>query len=125
MTMNTYEIKRALRQFTGTEKYHSHLYPGKSPILLTDGCAFIRDECKAWWLFDAILSYQCEKILRHVNFQLWELRQSKKDLSWLLTCKKDSNLKPLISQVIEFSDYPLDYLKLYVIQGIVLLPSEN
>ena len=123
--MNTYEIKRALRQFTGTEKYHFHLYPGKSPIQLTDGCAFIRDECKAWWLFDAILSYQYEKILRHINFQLWELRQSKKDLSWLLTCREDSNLKPLISQVIEFSDFPLDYIKLYVIQGIVLLPSEN
>jgi hypothetical protein len=34
-------------------------------------------------------------------------------------------LKPLVSQVIEFSDFPLEYLKLYVIQGIALLPSEN
>jgi hypothetical protein len=123
--MNTYEIKRALRQFNGTEFYHKHLFPGKSPILLTDGCEFIRTHCNAHWLFDAILSYNCEKILRHVNFQLWKLRQSKKDLTWLLTCKEDSNLKPLISQVIESSDFPLDYIKLYVIQGIVLLPGEN
>lgn len=123
--MNTYEIKRALRQFTGTESYHKHLFPGKSPILLTDGCDFIRNECKAWWLFDAILSYQCEKILREKNFQVWELSQSRKNLSWLLTCKEDSNLKPLISQVIEFSDFPLDYIKLYVISGVALLPSEN
>jgi hypothetical protein len=84
--MNTYEIKRALRQFTGTEFYHKHLFPGKSPILLTDGCDFIRTHCNA---------------------------------------REDSNLKPLISQVIEFSDFPLDYIKLYVIQGIALLPSEN
>jgi hypothetical protein len=76
-------------------------------------------------LFDAILSYQCEKILCNVNFQIIELRQNMKDLSWLLTIREDSNLKPLISQRIEFSDFPLDYLKLYVIQGIVLLPSEN
>jgi hypothetical protein len=123
--MNPIQIKRALRQFTCTESYHKHLYPGKSPILLTDGCDFIRNECKAWWLFDAILSYRCEKILRHVNFQIWELRQSKKDLSWLLTCKKDSDQKPLISQKIEFSDMPIDYLKIYVIGGIALLPSEN
>jgi hypothetical protein len=123
--MNLFQIKRTLSQFVGTESYHSHKFPGKSPILLTDGCDFIRNECKAWWLFDAILSYQCEKILKNVNFQLWELRQSKKDLSWLLTCREDSNLKPLISQVIEFSDFPLDYIKLYVIQGIALLPSEN
>lgn len=123
--MNTYEIKRALRQFTGTNRYHKHLFPGLSQIHLTDGCDFIRTHCNAYWLFDAILSYQGEKILRHVNFQLWELRQSKKDLSWLLTCREDSNLKPLVSQIIEFSDFPLDYLKLYVIQGIALLPSEN
>jgi hypothetical protein len=123
--MNTYEIKRALRQFTGTEKYHSHLYPGKSPILLSDSCDFIRTHCNAHWLFDAILSYQCEKILRHVNFQLWELQHCNKDLSWLLTCREDSNLKPLVSQVIEFSDCPLDYIKLYVISGVALLPSEN
>ena len=123
--MNTYEIKRVLRQFTGTERYHKHLFSGRSPILFTDGCDFIRTHCNVHWLFDAILSYQCETILRHVNFQLWELRQSKKDLSWILTCREDSNLKPLISQKIQFSDFPLDYLKLYVIQGIALLPSEN
>src|SRR5665647_1898550 len=123
--MEIYEITRALRQFRGTEKYHKHLFPGKSPIILTDGCDFVREHMNAYWLFDAILSYQYEKILRHINFQLWELRQSKKDLSWLLTCREDSNLKPLISQVIEFSDFPLDYIKLYLIQGIALLPSEN
>jgi hypothetical protein len=123
--MNTFKIKRDLKQFTGTESYHKHLFPGKSPILLTDGCAYIRDACNSWWLFDAILSYQLEKVLKGVNFQLWELRQSKKDLSWLLTCSMDSWQKPLISQRIEFSDFPLDYIKLYVICGVALLPSEN
>jgi hypothetical protein len=123
--MNVFQIKRTLAHFTGTESYHKHLFPGKSALKLTDGCDFIRNECKAWWLFDAILIYQCEKILRNVNFQIWELRQSKKDLSWLLTCREDSNTKPLIYQVIEFSDFPLDYIKLYVICGIALLQSEN
>lgn len=121
----THEIKRALRQFTGTNRYHKHLYPGKSPLLLTDGCNFIRDECNAWWLFDAILSYQCEKVLRNINFQLWELRQDMQDLSWIITCREDSGLNPLVRQKIEFSDFPVEYIKLYVIQGVALLPSEN
>lgn len=125
MIMNTIQIKRALCQFTGTESYHKHLMPGKSPILLTDGCDFIRTHCNGHWLYDCILSYNCEKILRHVNFQIWELRQSKKDLSWLLTCKQDSNQTPLVTQKIEFSDFPLDYIKIYIIDGIALLPSEN
>jgi len=123
--MEIYEIKRALRQFTGTERYHKHLFPGKSPILLSDGCDFIRTHCNAHWLMDCILIYQSEKILKNVRFQLWELRQSKKDLTWLLTCKMDSCNKPIISQIIEFSDFPLDYIKLYVICGVALLPSEN
>jgi Family of unknown function (DUF6876) len=123
--MEIFQIQRALKHFTGTESYHKHLFPGKSAILLSDGCDFIRTHCNAHWLFDAILSYQLEKVLKGINFQLVELRQSKKNLSWLLTFREDSNLKPLISQVIEFSDFPLDYLKLYVIDGICLLPSEN
>jgi hypothetical protein len=122
--MNTYEIKRALREFRGTEKYHRHLFPGKSKIDLTDGCDFVRTHMNAFWLFDAILSYQCEKILREVNFQIWELRQSKKDLSWLLTCREDSDKKPLITQTIEFSDFPIEGIKIWLIDKVALLPSE-
>jgi hypothetical protein len=122
--MNTYEIKRALRQFTGTEKYWKHLYPGRSPLLITDGCRWVRDELNCHWLFDNLLILQDDKRLKGINFQTWELRQSAKDLSWILTCK-DSNLNPLIKQVIEFSDFPLDYIKLYVICSVALLVSEN
>jgi hypothetical protein len=41
--METKEIQTELRQFHGTAEYHKHLFPGKSPIRLTDGCKFIRD----------------------------------------------------------------------------------
>ena len=122
--MTAYQIKRALKEFHGTEKYHKHLFPGKSPIILTDGCNFIREECKAWWLFDAILSYQCEKILNNVNFQIWILKRLRRDLSWELTCREDSAMKPLITQVIKFSDFPLEEIKIWVIAKVCLLPSE-
>ncbi len=122
--MNTYEIQWALREFTGTEGYHSHLHPGKSPIKLTDGCAFVREQCKAYWLFDAILSYQCDPRLRKVKFQIWILQRLKKDLSWELTCKVDTGKKPIITQIIEFSDFPLDSIRIWMIDGICLLPSE-
>jgi hypothetical protein len=123
--MNTYEIKTVLRQFTGTEKYWKHLHPGRSPLLITDGCRWVRDELNCHWLFDSLLIFQSDKRLKGINFQIWTLQQQKNDLSWLLTCKMDSNLKPLISQRIEFSDFPLDCIKLYVISGVALLPSEN
>ena len=122
--MNTYEIKWSLREFTGTEGYHKHLFPGKSPILLTDGCNFIREHCNAWWLYDAILSYQCDERLRKVKFQIWILHRLKKDLSWELTCKEDTGKKPIITQIIEFSDFPLDSIRIWLIDNVCLLPSE-
>ena len=122
--METIAIKDELKQFRGTTEYHKHLFPGKSPILLTDGCKYIRDECKAYWLFDAILSYQCDKILQGINFQIWELNRLKLDLTWQLTCREDTGKKPLIRQSIEYSDFPLDYVKIWVIDKVALLPSE-
>jgi hypothetical protein len=122
--MEAIEIRNELKQFHGTAEYYKHLFPGKSPILLTDGCKFIRDGCKAYWLFDAILSYQCEKVLKGVNFQVWELKQLRKDLTWQLTCREDTGKKPLVTQSIEYSDFPLDYLKIWLIDKVALLPSE-
>ena len=122
--MDTKTIKIDLSQFHGTTEYHKHLFPGKSPLHLTDGCKYVRDTCDAYWLFDAILSYQCDRALKSINFQIWELKRLKVDLSWLLTCREDSNSKVLIRQSIEFSDFPLDYIKIWVIDKIALLPSE-
>ena len=122
--METNIIERNLKQFHGTEEYHKHLFPGKSPILITDGCKYIRDTCNAYWLFDALLSYQTNKVLRDINFQVWEFRRLKKDLSWVLTCRQDSDKKPIITQLIEFSDFPLDCIKIWVIDKVALLPSE-
>jgi hypothetical protein len=106
--MTETDIRNELKQFHGTEEYHKHLFPGKSQIIITDGCTYIRDECKAYWLFDAILSYQREKVLKGVNFPDCELKQLRKDLTWQLTCREDTGKKPLITQSIEYSDFPLD-----------------
>ena len=122
--MNTNTLNWNISQFRGTQEYHKHLFPGKSPLLLTDGCKYIRDHCNAYWLFDSLLIYQDHKSLRDVNFQVWEFRRLKKDLSWVLTCREDSDKKPIITQFIEFSDFPLDSIKIWVIDKVALLPSE-
>lgn len=122
--METMNIQTTLSQFHGTTEYHKHLFPGKSPIILTDGCKYVRDSCNAFWLFDAILSYQNDKVLKGVNFQIWELKRLKVDLSWLLTCREDINQKVIIRQQIEFSDFPIDYIRIWVIDKVALLPSE-
>lgn len=122
--METLTIKREISQFHGTTQYHKHLFPGKSPLLLTDGCKYIRDKCNAFWLFDSLLIYQSHASLRNINYQVWELKRLKVDLSWQLTCCADSGTKPLIRQTIEFSDFPIDYIKIWIIDKVALLPSE-
>jgi len=118
------EIKDTLKQFNGTTEYHKHLFPGRPAMLLTDGCKYLREVCNAYWLFDAILSYQADLLKRNVNFQVWELKHLKVDLTWLLTCREDTNQKPLIRQSIKYSNFPLDYIKIWVIDKVALLPSE-
>ena len=87
--MNEVKLRNELKCFHGISRYYKHLFPGKSPILLTDGCKYVRDEFNANWLFDDILMYQDEPLLKKVYFQIWELQRLKKDLTWLLTCKED------------------------------------
>lgn len=122
--MNALDIKQTLREFHGTTEYHKHLFPGRPALLITDGCQYVRDQLKAYWLFDAILSYQADLLKRKINFQIWELKQLRLDLSWLLTCREDKNTKPVVRQSIEFSDFPIDYIKIWVIDKVALLPSE-
>ena len=122
--MKAIDIKSTLKEFHGTSEYHKHLFPGRPAILMTDGCKYVRDNLKANWLFDAILSYQADLRKREINFQVWELKQLRHDLTWLLTCREDKDLKPVVKQSIEFSDFPIDYIKIWVIDKVALLPSE-
>jgi hypothetical protein len=41
-----------------------------------------------------------------------------------LNCRQDSYKKPLISQTIEFSDFPIEDIKIWVVNKVALLPSE-
>lgn len=84
-------------------------------------------EAECGWLIDAIASYQPE-IQRSGNqmleeFQIWELTRQQ-ECKFLLVCKEDSETPPACRQEIEFSDFPLDAIKLWLRDGILLLPSE-
>jgi hypothetical protein len=122
--MEAIDIKDTLKEFHGTTGYHKHLFPGRPAILITDGCKYVRDQLNAYWLFDAILSYQADLSRRQINFQVWELKQLRVDLTWLLTCREDTGTKPVVRQAIEYSDFPIDYIKIWVIDKVALLPSE-
>ncbi len=120
--METTEIKQALDNFKGTSQYYLHYFPGELKLLLTDGCDYIREKCEANWLFDSILSYQLKSQIREEPFQVWKL-QKQPDETWHLLCE-DGNKKVIAVQSIEYSDFPLEEIVIWLVDGVAMLPSE-
>ncbi|MEL6556000.1 MAG: DUF6876 family protein [Cyanobacteria bacterium J06621_11] len=123
--MNNETLQTDLSQFTGTSQWHR--WSRLTNLVCTDGAKYLADEAGAYWLLDAIASYQGSSVLkssqRLQELQVWVLTVSA-DKSCRLTCTEDSNVSPVVSQTIEFTDFPLKEVKLYVCNNIVLLPSE-
>jgi len=107
-----------LSQFTGTENY----YPYNFGIMLTDGIKYLADNADCYWLLDIVASYQFNKELENAPFQIWELKA--KNEKGIVTCKEDSNMPEIVKQKIPYTDFPLAKIKLYLIDGVLMLPSE-
>lgn len=120
--MTATEITQALECFTGTTKYHAHQLPFDLKLHLTDGCDYIRKECMAYWLFDAILSYQMEETIKTLPFQKWILEQQLDD-TWELR-GEDGNDQVMVVQGILYSDFPLPSITFFLVDGVVMLPTE-
>ena len=109
------EIEIILAHQIGTEQYYKSQYFN---FQYTDGVKAMWESCDSYWLLQLIGSYR-----RTEPFQVWELITFK-DNTAVLTMKEDSNLPHKVSKKIRFTDFPLESIKLYLIDGILLLPSE-
>lgn len=126
-----------LSQFIGTETWYRHF----TGLLYTDGIQYVAEQAEAYWLIDAVASYQF-KLKRDeylAKFQVWMLSvvgEGEREYPFLLpkdgykaelTCWADTpkeGLKPPVIQQIEYTDFPLSEIKLYVSGGVLMLPSE-
>jgi hypothetical protein len=119
--MEATAIRASLQNFTGTTEYHRHW----SGMRFTDGVRFLAEEAKAYWLLDLIASWQRDALEDRwlFEFQLWEVfvRPAR---TAVVVCSRDSE-DEAFRQEISYTDFPLDYMKLYVERGIVLLPTEH
>ena len=111
-----------LEQFTGTERYYKHWLG----ILYTDGVKYLAEEAGAYWLIDAIASWQAspkvkrDRMLQRIQF--WKLRVNP-DNSAVLVCERDSD-DVALTQEIEYTDFPLESVTLYLSECVLMLPSE-
>ena len=124
VSMNDAPLTREeLSQFYGTEHYYqwSALFRN---MALTDGAKYVAERASAYWLMDAIASYLPK--YQRGGFAVAKLVKRKKD--WLLTVDFGDGGKPLARQIIEYSDFPLDSITLYIAPGnggwVIMLPGE-
>lgn len=124
-------IQDQLKNFTGAEKHYKHRI---APMRFTEGVYAFRELTDGFWLIDAIASYQTKGYdldNKTDGFQLWTLEQAPtkdKPNQVHLICKADTNTKPVVRQVIEYSDFPFDQfpdgVRFYLLNEILILPSE-
>jgi len=107
-----------LTQFTGTENYYKSTFGG---LKWTDGIKYLAEKGSCYWFLDILEGYQHE--LKGICFQIWNLVVNE-DKTGLVTCKEDTDSPILVSQKLEYTDFPLKELNVYCIDGVVLLPSE-
>ncbi len=112
------ELNQGLAHFYGTENYYRHALSG---LRYTDGIQYLAEKAGAHWLLDAIFSYR-----RKEPFQVWKLEvtEGKSRRTALLTMREDTNRPIKVKQKIEFTDFPLDEIEVWLIDGVLILKSE-
>jgi hypothetical protein len=114
------QLKAALRQFTGSERWYRHpMFPAFS---YTDGVQYLAEQAGAYWLIDAILASQAEPDVGKEPFQVWTLSVGE-DCSAVLTCT-DGDHGDVYRQDIPYTDFPLETYALWLTNNVLLLPSE-
>lgn len=118
-----------LAHFYGTENWYRHWLGG---LVYTDGMHFLEKNGAAW-LIDLIASHQpdVQKDREAYHFQVWKLK--KEGDGCVVTCQSDSESPVLVSQEIEYTDFPLDEFTIWAERGyingdavmICMLPSER
>ena len=124
-TMSPEQFEAAFDQYrahcNGTESYHSHFLPG---VVFTDGVKWLADNAGAYWLIDAIASYQRDKKITRdpmlCDYQTWQLEVDLAKKQAILTCKADTDRDVVIRQKIKFTDFPISKVRLTVERGSML-----
>ncbi len=114
-------LRAELRQFTGSEEFYRHF---TNVLIYTEGVKYLCARGRLYWLVDLIASLQTralkDRALR--EFQLWELRIANGKA--VLVCLRDSD-DQAFRVPLKFADSALDFVRLYLQDGTLMLPSEH
>jgi hypothetical protein len=135
---NLENIKQEIRSlndeflgFRGSENYykHSNLF---LKFFLTDGVKHISEKLGLRWFLDTVLSYQGERVVKAIKFQIWTLERITEGESvgqWKVVMYLDKTpvVEQLFGSISLTDDYEenFDVFKIYLADNVLFLPSEN
>jgi len=93
------ELKSIMAQCTGTEGYHKLSI---APLKCTDGMKAVAEAAGAYWLVDAIGSYQHEPKIKELEIQFWTLEVQNNNTA-VLSCRYDKGYPNIVEQLIEYT----------------------
>lgn len=124
----------ALDRITGhANGCNYHVRHWTKRMLFTDTLERIAAEVGAHWLIDAVASYQCDDLDRRTaGMQFWTLRRTPTNRmphAATLVCVKDSDRPPLVTQTIEYAEFPATKFDIWV-EGdgenrVAMIPQER
>ena len=121
MTQKQREIQDIIAMSIGTTAHHKFSAIPSFPII-TDGVKAVADAAGAYWLLDVVGSYQLDPKLDKA-FQVWTLTVDLEHSKGVVRGYNDAEL--IITQEIEYTDFPLEEIKLFLMDGVILLPNER
>lgn len=113
------KLLASLAMHTGSECVFRH-WTGR--LVYTEGVEDLAQQAGAYWLIDLVASWTIDGAMRDEEFVVWNLTVNA--VRTAVAVADDGNGRELARQDIEYTDFPLDEIKLYLIDGTLLLPSE-
>ena len=118
-TFNLTRFKEELQHFTGTTCLYKH---SLSKGTYTEGVQFVASQLGAYWLLDLIFLLQAKHHQLDTSFQVWKLRVGEERTATLTM--EDGDGIPVLSHDINATDFPLSEFTFWLIDNVLLLPSE-
>ena len=114
-------LKSELRNYCGTQTWFRH--PLFRKYLYTEGIQFLAEMGECYWLIDLIFGFQIgQQAVRDEGFQLWELKVTE-NKGATLTCD-NGNGEIVFTHNLTFTTFPMDSIRLYFSDNVLLLTSE-
>lgn len=131
-----------LPHYTGSESFTRHSL--RRSLLMTEGVTYLAETAGAYWLTDIVASYQHTPACKAQPFQVWtllvrgnakhspaihygpnETRLPKQFDAVVIMTDGNDDTKPIITQRIPFTDFPLSSVTLWLENNVLMLPGER